>query len=122
MKPLFIVLPRGSAGTQTGSHNGQRRAGIPLTIGEACLKRILSLRRVSREWDYRTQVVRREESPGGKELEESPGGRELEGRALDRERLSRGLKKRDSDGGGPRSDWKERKDNERWWRWRIGVI
>ncbi|GFY32321.1 hypothetical protein TNCV_3558291 [Trichonephila clavipes] len=42
----------------TGSHNDQRRAGTPLTIGEACLKRILSPRLVSREWVYRTKVMR----------------------------------------------------------------
>ncbi|GFW06767.1 hypothetical protein TNCV_3288671 [Trichonephila clavipes] len=57
MGPLFIVCPRGSADTHTGSHNGQRRARTPLTIGEACLKRILSPRPVSKEWDYRTQMV-----------------------------------------------------------------
>ncbi|GFW57159.1 hypothetical protein TNCV_540761 [Trichonephila clavipes] len=46
---------------------------------------------------------RREENPGWRELEES-------------------AKKGILDGGGPRVEWKERRDDERRWRWRIGVI
>ncbi|GFS78709.1 transposable element Tcb1 transposase [Trichonephila clavipes] len=57
---VFESMPRrvsaGSANTQTGSHNGQRSAGTPLAIGEAWLKRILSLRPVSTEWVYRTKA------------------------------------------------------------------
>ncbi|GFT41167.1 hypothetical protein TNCV_5034481 [Trichonephila clavipes] len=43
-------------------------------------------------------------------------------RTLDEENLRRALKKRVLDGGGPRLEWKERKDDERQWRWRIRVI
>ncbi|GFV55101.1 hypothetical protein TNCV_2623221 [Trichonephila clavipes] len=39
-------------------------------------------------------------------------------RALDGENLKRALKKRDLDGGGPRMEWKKRRDDE---RWRIGI-
>ncbi|GFV58915.1 hypothetical protein TNCV_1826231 [Trichonephila clavipes] len=38
-------------------------------------------------------------------------------RALDGENLTRALKN-----GGPRSEWKGRKGDERRWRWRIGKI
>ncbi|GFU25959.1 hypothetical protein TNCV_5104561 [Trichonephila clavipes] len=41
--------------------------------------------------------------------------------ARDEENLRRALKKRDLDGGGPRLEWKERRDDERRWRWRIGM-
>ncbi|GFV77409.1 hypothetical protein TNCV_1069381, partial [Trichonephila clavipes] len=54
----YAQLLVGVLSPQTGSHNGQRRAGTPLTIGEACLKSILSPRPVSREWDYRIQEGR----------------------------------------------------------------
>ncbi|GFX87154.1 putative transposable element [Trichonephila clavipes] len=68
MGPLFIVRPRGSADIQTSSHNGQKSTGTPLTIGEACLKGILSPRPVSREWDYRTQLARDVASVSGKNI------------------------------------------------------
>ncbi|PRD23200.1 UNVERIFIED_CONTAM: hypothetical protein NCL1_47057 [Trichonephila clavipes] len=49
--------------------------------------------------------------------EPCPGSRELEKRALDGENLRRALKK-----GGPRLEWKGRRDNKRRWRWRIRIV
>ncbi|GFX49179.1 hypothetical protein TNCV_5041731 [Trichonephila clavipes] len=93
MGTLFIVRTWASADTQTGRHKGEKRTGTPLTIGEACLRRILSSRPVSREWDNRTQVVWRTRDRR---------------RTLDEENLRRTLKKE-----GPRLEWKGRKDDER---------
>ncbi|GFV45363.1 hypothetical protein TNCV_4490991 [Trichonephila clavipes] len=42
--------------------------------------------------------------------------------ALDGQNLRSALKERDLDGGGPRLQWKEKRDDERRWRWRVGVI
>ncbi|GFW23769.1 uncharacterized protein TNCV_2033121 [Trichonephila clavipes] len=133
---IVYCLNSGSADTQTGSHNGK---GEPLTIGEACLKRILSPRPESREWDNRKQGGRERllwpankkgrgcvmDPPlvfkggflGDEGGEPCPGSRELEKRALDGENLRRALKK-----GGPRLEWKGRRDDKRRWRWRIRVI
>ncbi|GFX29502.1 hypothetical protein TNCV_4775761 [Trichonephila clavipes] len=49
--------------------------------------------------------------------EPCPGSRELKRRALDGENWRRALKK-----GGPRLEWKGRKDDERRWRRRIRKI
>ncbi|GFV93739.1 hypothetical protein TNCV_366401 [Trichonephila clavipes] len=108
MGPLFIVRTQASVDTQTGRHNGQKRTGTPLTIGQACLKRILSPRLVSRERDNRTRVVTRKAKGDFCDLPmrrdegrvvDSPlvfkrglGGGEGR-RALDRENLRRALKK-----------------------------
>ncbi|GFW67754.1 hypothetical protein TNCV_3870851 [Trichonephila clavipes] len=81
----------------------KREPAPPMTIGEACLKRVRSPRPVSSEWDYRTQVVRREESPGWRELEES-----AKEKILGRWRTEIGVER------------KERRDESRW-RWRIGM-
>ncbi|GFU87625.1 hypothetical protein TNCV_2935471 [Trichonephila clavipes] len=43
------------ADTQTGHHNGEKPNRRPLTIGEAYIKRILSSRLVSREWENRNR-------------------------------------------------------------------
>ncbi|GFT27469.1 hypothetical protein TNCV_1275661 [Trichonephila clavipes] len=62
------------------------------------------------ERDFCGLPMRREPCQGSKELgRESPGWRELEESAKEK-RL------------GPRLEWKGRKDVERRWRWRIGVI
>ncbi|GFX59678.1 hypothetical protein TNCV_3754431 [Trichonephila clavipes] len=97
-------------------------------------------RPVSKEWDNRTKEVTREGERDfcGLSKRRDEGRvvdpplvfkkgvlgvrkRALEGenerRVLDRENLRRALKK-----GGPRLEWKGRKDDERRWRWRIGVI
>ncbi|GFW23775.1 hypothetical protein TNCV_1493591 [Trichonephila clavipes] len=77
-----IVLCLNSAPTPRLEAIVVRRAGTPLTIGEACLqKESLSPRPKSREWDNRKQEMR-EESP-------TLGIEELEKRALDEENLRR---------------------------------
>ncbi|GFX35312.1 hypothetical protein TNCV_101191 [Trichonephila clavipes] len=99
----------------------------------------MSSRPVSREWDNRTGGVmdkcvqmldknfgalgpdgsRRDEEPclGWRELGRGALDGENGRRALDGENGRRALKE-----GGAILEWKGRKDDERQWRWRVGVI
>ncbi|GFT72786.1 hypothetical protein TNCV_406791 [Trichonephila clavipes] len=52
---IVYCLNSGSDDTQTSSHNGKGRAGTPLTIGEACFKRIMSSLLMLREGDNRNR-------------------------------------------------------------------
>ncbi|GFY15663.1 hypothetical protein TNCV_1283111 [Trichonephila clavipes] len=52
---IVYCLNSGSDDSQTGRHNEKRRANAPLTIGEACFKRIMSSFLVLREGDNRNR-------------------------------------------------------------------
>ncbi|GFV97243.1 hypothetical protein TNCV_155601 [Trichonephila clavipes] len=52
---IVYCLNSGSDDIQSGHHNGKGETGTPLTIGEACLKRIASSFLVFREGDNRNR-------------------------------------------------------------------